>query len=443
MGGAGVYDWVYLIAGVGIALTGLALGAWALFWDRSRGRKRCPKCWYDMGGAVATLNDEREEFICPECGAPVRSAKGLLRTRRRVRWAMISAVLLCLAYVAAKVPAATRRGWTELVPGWALAIFAPADESLVRSFRGGLLQVWLTGGPKTGAPAGTSIREDLAKAALQRMDDGRMARWQSQAFIGRYFASLSGGIATHVDLPDRWLVGQPIPICFKGSPFGSVVVHGNGTFWSNAFGDRNTCVEFAGSAPFRVPIEIRLRGRTLYAGALECPVIPVTDAADLVERIDSPAAGQQVRDALEIHVVRAWETLEILVKDRSEDTRWQSIDYPLTYRVDLLSAGRIVGTAHGAASAKALPWNSWRQLAVTWVPGGAAALIAALESGRVIVTGEPAQLLRRYAQWPFHGPPPRAWTGSFELPLAIVESSDAGGPERMPDVFRRLEIEGY
>ncbi len=42
----------------------------ALFRDRSRGRLRCPRCWYDMAGAGLT---------CPECGKQARSERALRR----------------------------------------------------------------------------------------------------------------------------------------------------------------------------------------------------------------------------------------------------------------------------------------------------------------------------------------------------------------------------
>jgi hypothetical protein len=42
--------WVaWVLAGL-LLVGGGWLFAWALFWDRSRGRRRCPKCWYDLRG---------------------------------------------------------------------------------------------------------------------------------------------------------------------------------------------------------------------------------------------------------------------------------------------------------------------------------------------------------------------------------------------------------
>lgn len=71
---------VGMTAGLTVSL--LYLG---LFQDRSRGRPRCPKCWYNMTGAPS--------LVCPECGYDARRSKALYCTRRR-RWAMVAAVLM-------------------------------------------------------------------------------------------------------------------------------------------------------------------------------------------------------------------------------------------------------------------------------------------------------------------------------------------------------------
>ena len=58
-----VAAWVLLGAGLFVLFR-------ALFGDRARGRRRCPKCWYDMAGLPPrTVKEERERFVCPECGA--------------------------------------------------------------------------------------------------------------------------------------------------------------------------------------------------------------------------------------------------------------------------------------------------------------------------------------------------------------------------------------
>jgi hypothetical protein len=79
MPAAGNLDWICHLAGWTIGAAGMVLLLWALFWDRSRGRRRCPKCWYDMAGVPG--------LRCPECGKEAKSERQLSATRRRWRWA--------------------------------------------------------------------------------------------------------------------------------------------------------------------------------------------------------------------------------------------------------------------------------------------------------------------------------------------------------------------
>ena len=51
-------DWsletgLYLLGVAVIPGVGVLLVLWGLWGDRSKGRPRCPKCWYDMRGTVA------------------------------------------------------------------------------------------------------------------------------------------------------------------------------------------------------------------------------------------------------------------------------------------------------------------------------------------------------------------------------------------------------
>jgi hypothetical protein len=86
---------VALIPGVGLLL--ICSGLWG---DRSKGRVRCPKCWYDMRGTLPRLE-------CPECGHAPGDARGLCRTRRRW-WRMALGVLVVLLF---SYPLTIAGGW--------------------------------------------------------------------------------------------------------------------------------------------------------------------------------------------------------------------------------------------------------------------------------------------------------------------------------------------
>lgn len=88
MAGAATIDWIYEVGGWTLAGVGGVLLLWALFWDRSRGRRRCPKCWYDMAGVPG--------LKCPECGGDAQAERRLFRTRRRWRAAACGVVLALL-----------------------------------------------------------------------------------------------------------------------------------------------------------------------------------------------------------------------------------------------------------------------------------------------------------------------------------------------------------
>lgn len=78
-------------------------------WDAAKGRRRCPKCWYDYTG----LGDEAP---CPECGHAPRSARALARTRRNRLLMAISPVALVFAWIAFITPQVLRIGWRASIP---------------------------------------------------------------------------------------------------------------------------------------------------------------------------------------------------------------------------------------------------------------------------------------------------------------------------------------
>ena len=79
---------VYLISLSLIFIAGLTLAYWGLWGNRSKGRPRCPKCWYDMRGSLPSV-------VCPECGHDGRVERRLYKNRRRW-WAIVVGIILML-----------------------------------------------------------------------------------------------------------------------------------------------------------------------------------------------------------------------------------------------------------------------------------------------------------------------------------------------------------
>jgi len=175
MAGPAGTDWVWIVAGVMAGGFGLILLLWSLFWDRARGRQRCPKCWYDMQGAEA---DEHGSFHCPECGRVIKRERKLRKTRRRWRWVPLVAVLALSAAMLGMYPTATRNGWLATAPSSALVVAYPwldtADQDLADEL---LERLYETSGRLPGIPVMRGRRGD------------RVATWQR-----RWLASRAAGV---------------------------------------------------------------------------------------------------------------------------------------------------------------------------------------------------------------------------------------------------------
>ncbi|MFG0314761.1 MAG: hypothetical protein ACF8LL_11360, partial [Phycisphaerales bacterium] len=110
---------------IGVAgATGLVLAVWGLCWDRPRGRRRCPKCWYDLGG---TPPDDAGRRTCPECGRVVRRERDLLRTRRRWLPGMAGVVLLVGAVSVAAWPVVREYEYRDKMPLGILVFMVEQD----------------------------------------------------------------------------------------------------------------------------------------------------------------------------------------------------------------------------------------------------------------------------------------------------------------------------
>ncbi|MBK7406234.1 MAG: hypothetical protein IPJ41_16920 [Phycisphaerales bacterium] len=116
---------------LGFGCFGFVLIGWGLRGDRSRGRRRCPRCWYDMR---STLHEARGASLrCPECGHAPRGERDLYRTRRFSRAVRLGAAFIAMGLGGQAVPRALRAGPIGLVPttvliagmGWLPAAWYP------------------------------------------------------------------------------------------------------------------------------------------------------------------------------------------------------------------------------------------------------------------------------------------------------------------------------
>ncbi len=113
-------EWAwYLTGGLGLAAA-LLLLARALFADRSKGRLRCPKCWYDMSGTAG--------LTCPECGNNARHARRLTKTKRRWGRAGLAAALIVTSAAIASFPQLRGEGWVRVAPTTLLILGVPLCE---------------------------------------------------------------------------------------------------------------------------------------------------------------------------------------------------------------------------------------------------------------------------------------------------------------------------
>lgn len=110
-------DFALWTGAIFLGVLALLVATWALFADSARGRKRCPKCWYDMS-ASPTLT-------CPECGTTAKSPAALLRTRRRWRVLLVSAALVLLSGASAIGPHYRRGEAYDLIPDAGMLLLAP------------------------------------------------------------------------------------------------------------------------------------------------------------------------------------------------------------------------------------------------------------------------------------------------------------------------------
>ncbi len=165
---------VFTLIAATLGLCAIALLVWALIGDRSKGRRRCPRCWYDLAG-VPTLEPERNADAahtrCPECGHIIRREHHTRRTRRRWRWALASLPIFALAYASLVGPAIIEQGARAAIPTLAL-LYGPYD---LRALAEPDMY------PEPTGRVGKAMFEELKR----RLDEHRLRGWETGLFQSR------------------------------------------------------------------------------------------------------------------------------------------------------------------------------------------------------------------------------------------------------------------
>jgi len=116
-------DWGYALAGwLLLAASLLLLSVWG-WGDRPRGRRRCRRCWYELGPRPGDTppgdtppGDTPPGGQCPECGTTHRSEAQLARVRRRWHTGVASMLALLVGLLALAQPTVRTTGWMGTLP---------------------------------------------------------------------------------------------------------------------------------------------------------------------------------------------------------------------------------------------------------------------------------------------------------------------------------------
>jgi hypothetical protein len=362
-------DWIWTTTGWLLAAAGLALLLWALFYDRAGGRKRCPKCWYDMSGAVAKLHDGPEEFTCPECGRVSRGVRRLKRTRRKWLALPLVALLLLAAYTAQRVPAALQHGWVRLIPSTYLACWAPADLRDPRN----LPSAWSV---SFAPPGPVSPKQALSDEAWRRVTEHENWDWQTRVFVGRALRATTHGLQSDVFVPPRWVVNEPLQTLV------STLNHNRYWEFTLALDDarwrdtpeypsqRGSIGAFSspGTREVEVPLVLLHGKAVVYREVVRREVTFLKSHADLIQPMPpSTATDEAVRDAIEARIEMRPDDRPLISMATGHATHpWLPPNLHIGLAIEIRSGDTILGTANHILARTLDPITPRTALHVQW-----------------------------------------------------------------------------
>lgn len=459
------YDWLYTALGSTLAAAGFTLLLYALFADRARARRRCPKCWYDMSGSPG--------LTCPECGRTARDERRLRRTRRKPRCAALAIAVLGLGWITTAIPEA-RISWVRAIPGWLLILITEArDPSLTIPPNAWLVSPRASAPvpiltfppgspiassvPPSAPPAAPPLSEQLVLEVWRRIDEDAFYDWESQWFLGRCLRAARVRLEAQIKAPEAWPLGQPIVLSYTPAPFpGSshlgvavsspALTPGSSLAWWNGSSaaslgwlppvtsesdhlDLEVRLVVAGRGPASAyvssPSAIRMRltdNHTVYLTHVRLPIHFRRGREDFLDQIRGQTTDQLVARALNVRLRHAPSGDLALAWDApAKDRRF---DFAVLFRAEFLADGYVVGRALGQLwwDDDAGPGNG----EIDWSAGGRDRFESALAAGtaRLRLNSAPDRAAIDYENDPFDKPRAACWAGSIEVPAAVEPPSD-------------------
>ncbi len=410
--------WIWQVLGWMLLPSAAVVVLLALLRDRSRGRQRCPKCWYDMKG-LATADGR---CVCPECGKAVARQTDLHRTRRHWKRALVGAVLALLGFTSMSVPG-WNRGWVGVVPSTLLVFIAPPDIPSPGAFGAGL-RIGTLGAPVrrafTGSfplGAGLTASEKMTDEVWRRLDK-EMLGWQRRVFARRLLAASHLRLEDVVQLPDRWVRGEMMPVRIEPRAIRGLDVQASDQ-WGPIYTSSNQRLPTTGGPSAIIELTISLTsssGATILSSHRNVSVGLADSWDTLLQPVADAASNLAAQTALSPRIVLVDDKPTVLVRDRGNNPEWNAVGFAMEYTVQVQIGEEVIGRGKGRPEWGKTVWKDWDELDITWSPGAQERLRTQVASIKVTGTGisDPMDYIRN----PFNK---RAayWMGEFTVPLKL------------------------
>lgn len=410
------YDWVFYVIGGLFAVVALWLLYCSLLRDRSRGRRRCPKCWYDMGGTVG--------LVCSECGHGAKRERKLFKTRRRWRWGALAVVGLLSAGTLAAWPTIQRGDWPRLVPTTALVLAEPGvagwsarlHDDLLRRLAGGELWEW-----QIRLLFEKAIDERTPPWKIELMTRKRWPKGVDAFYVARFDREATGGwidntvmrlrVSQDATNPSELIVGQTLS-------------RGPTINWRAQF-NRLDLPQNGQTVRFGVSIDYLKQEPSgerswlpIWTDTVALNVEVGRELADLMQPVSSEAADAIIREKFwvaiyenSIRVLRTYPEIPALGEDAAIGMIIELTDGEKT----VASTSAWWGNNNAQRTSEWLPWEDGQF-------SGMETQMASSGTWRLRLRGDAELALRAFDDCAEGAPDAtRYWAGEIEIPLRLMD----------------------